>query len=531
MLVDVGGHPIRIEDFRREYVDYLASTGLPDEPRRRTSFLERMISMRLVALEARADGLAEGEAHRLEEERARRRLLVDAWLEEAAYDTITVGEPELEALFLRVNTRVTARHLYAPTEAGARELAGRLAAGETFEDLAREVFADPELAARGGSVGSFGFDEMDPAFEEAAFRLPVGAVSGPVRTAQGWSVIRVDDRFVQPLITESEFAARRPQMAAYIVERERNDARRRLMDRVLEEAAPRLDGETVDRLLAVLGPGLAEGEAAGVDPGSVLVRFRRGEGESSWTVERFLEAARYTDEAQRRAVRDRRSLDAFVSGLVVRELLMERSRDLGLDRTERFRGALSRAMDTWLYEQGYERIAASEPIADDTLRAWYARYADDYVLPERVAVREIVVTTAATADSLRNALEQADFAELARRHSVRTASSASGGDLGYLTRDELGPLADRVFDAPPGAVIGPVPVRGVHLLLEVGDRQPARPATFEEVRSDLEAEIRREHRARLVRERTDLLRGRYDIRYAEVDLAALPLREEPVVSS
>ena len=120
---------------------------------------------------------------------------------------------------------------------------------------------------------------------------------------------------------------------------------------------------------------------------------------------------------------------------------------------------------------------------------------------------------------------------LARRHSVRAASAGVGGSLGSLSRADLGPLADRVFSAPEGSVLGPIPVPGFYLLLEVGKREIARAATFEEARDDVEAIVRLEHRDRLVTERSAELRERYTVRYADVNLEALPLRKEPVVSS
>src|SRR5690606_23169487 len=98
-------------------------------------------------------------------------------------DSIEVTEGEMREMFLRMNTQVSARHLYGASLEKAETLKARLDAGEAFEDLAREVFNDPALAENGGSLGWFGFDEMDPAFEDAAFTLPVGVVSSPIRTS------------------------------------------------------------------------------------------------------------------------------------------------------------------------------------------------------------------------------------------------------------------------------------------------------------------------------------------------------------
>lgn len=69
----------------------------------------------------------------------------------------------------------------------------RLAAGAAFEDLARE-YSDDSSAARGGDLGFFGRGDMVPEFEQAAFALEVGEVSGVVPTRFGFHLIKLEAR-------------------------------------------------------------------------------------------------------------------------------------------------------------------------------------------------------------------------------------------------------------------------------------------------------------------------------------------------
>ena len=78
-------------------------------------------------------------------------------------------------------------------EEQARALKARLDAGESFEDLAKAHSEDPGSSSQGGSLGWFGREVMDPAFEEAAFALEPGAVSDPVRSSFGIHLIKVTD--------------------------------------------------------------------------------------------------------------------------------------------------------------------------------------------------------------------------------------------------------------------------------------------------------------------------------------------------
>ncbi|NKC13217.1 MAG: hypothetical protein GKR94_13780 [Gammaproteobacteria bacterium] len=69
----------------------------------------------------------------------------------------------------------------------------RIAGGEAFEDVAKEVSADAASAAQGGSLGEIGRGFMVPEFEEAAFALAAGELSEPIRSPFGFHLIRVDE--------------------------------------------------------------------------------------------------------------------------------------------------------------------------------------------------------------------------------------------------------------------------------------------------------------------------------------------------
>ena len=104
---------------------------------------------------------------------------------------LEVNESDLREYFLRFNTKVRASHLYAETREESELLLARLKTGESFEELAEEVFETPYMQKNGGDVGFFSTDDMDISFEEAAFTNPPGSIVGPIQTAQGFSIIKV----------------------------------------------------------------------------------------------------------------------------------------------------------------------------------------------------------------------------------------------------------------------------------------------------------------------------------------------------
>lgn len=78
----------------------------------------------------------------------------------------------------------------ATAEAKAAGLKARVAAGETFADVARKYSGGPS-AAQGGDLGAFKRGALAKVLEDATFSLPVGSATAPIRTRQGFVVLKV----------------------------------------------------------------------------------------------------------------------------------------------------------------------------------------------------------------------------------------------------------------------------------------------------------------------------------------------------
>lgn len=76
----------------------------------------------------------------------------------------------------------------------ALDLRKEILGGAPFDEVAKRESSDSVSAKSGGSLGEFGRGTMDPAFERAAFSLPIGTVSEPVLSAFGYHLIQVEKR-------------------------------------------------------------------------------------------------------------------------------------------------------------------------------------------------------------------------------------------------------------------------------------------------------------------------------------------------
>ncbi len=78
----------------------------------------------------------------------------------------------------------------ASAKAKADEIEAKLKAGADFGELARSSSEGP-TAAQGGDLGQFRRGALAKVFEDAAFNLKSGQVTDPIRTRQGWVILKV----------------------------------------------------------------------------------------------------------------------------------------------------------------------------------------------------------------------------------------------------------------------------------------------------------------------------------------------------
>lgn len=527
-VATVGSERIEVETFRDGYVDYLLKTGLQDSPQYRTHFLNTLIAARLLVQEARHKGI-EREQHYLDAlGRIREKLLVDVYVEKALFETLQFTEDELKDMFVRSQTTLTARHLYAPTLDQANALYDRLMQGESFESLALEVFADPALANNGGSVGSFSVDDMDLAFEEAAYALKVGEISGPVKTQQGYSIIQLQDRMLKPLITEYEYAERRDRIMHFVTFRKKTAARRDHVYQIIDEMQPQFKPEAFNRLLAQISglPEILETEQEVTWLESPLVTFLVDGKSLTWRVVDFREAASITSDAQRARVKDGSDLKAFINGLIARSIMAARADRKGFGKTPEFLQAEEAAIRDWIWNEATKDVLAEVAVPEDSIISYYDMYGHEFTEPEQVRVAEILVDNKSDAVTAKAALKTEPFDSVARTFSMRPGAAASGGDLGFLTREQLGVMAESVWPAPDGKILGPIEVRGHYVVLKVGDRKPAAPQSYDGARAEIRSRLQQKYKKDYLQHHVQTLRARQSIWVNSALLSNMKLKTE-----
>jgi peptidyl-prolyl cis-trans isomerase C len=156
---------------------------------------------------------------------ARKKIVIAKLIKEEVEDKIKISEKEMKLYYdehkdeFKSPQLWRASHILVGTEQEAKDIQGRLAAGENFEDAARKYSTDA-TASRGGDVGYFRMGQLVPEFENACARLDVGQAGDILRTQFGYHIIKVTDK-KEPVV--EDFEKVKPAVEGELMRRKRSE--------------------------------------------------------------------------------------------------------------------------------------------------------------------------------------------------------------------------------------------------------------------------------------------------------------------
>ena len=226
VVLTVGDQKITQSEFER-----VIST-LPEQaqaqaktPEGRRQMADRLAELMVLAQTARARKLDQNP-----EIRTRLEIQDDQVLASAVYQGLVTTDDAALRAYYDAHTadmeQVLARHILirfkgsqVPLREGQKDLTEdealqkckdlrtKIEAGAKFADVAKTESDDTGSGQNGGDLDTFGRGNMVKPFEDAAFSLPVGQVSQPVRSQFGYHLILVESR------TTKSFDDAKPEIA------------------------------------------------------------------------------------------------------------------------------------------------------------------------------------------------------------------------------------------------------------------------------------------------------------------------------
>jgi parvulin-like peptidyl-prolyl isomerase len=159
-------------------------------------FLNKLIDEELILREAQKLNLHEKEDYKNRVEAFKRELLVDLYLQQYLKERNTKEnqkkyyEEKKEKYMSPEMVRISI--ILVKTEDEAKEILKKVQEGEDFAGLARRYSKDSS-AEKGGDFGFRAKKALRKEFADAAFSMKTGEISSPIKTGDGYFIIKVTD--------------------------------------------------------------------------------------------------------------------------------------------------------------------------------------------------------------------------------------------------------------------------------------------------------------------------------------------------
>jgi peptidyl-prolyl cis-trans isomerase C len=239
----------------------------------------------------------------------------------------------------------------------------------------------------------------------------------------------------------------------------------------------------------------------------------------------------------------------FLDNMVRNELLAQEAVRQGFDKSPAVREQMKRAMIQELIKHQLDSKLSGSDIPDDELKKFYEAHVEDFVKPERARVFHIFLPAKdakerAEAHKKAAALikdidarekkgEVNAFQSAAIKESKDTLSAPMGGDLRFLSKDELSKsynteLASAAFDLKnPGEKSGPIDTPSGVELVKLQVKTVAMNRSFDESKEPIRQRMARERRSRDYDEWVKKLRDNTKVTIHEQELEKVQVEAAP----
>lgn len=210
VVAKVGNKKLTVRDFNRiiGYFDAERQNMLESNPQLKETVLTQLVQSMVLSDLAKKKGFDKRADIKQQLEFFSESFIATEYLKKEVVQKVTVPENELKQYYdthpeeFKVPEMVKARHILIRVAPGATEedkkkarekaedILKRIKSGEDFEKIAGEVSEDPGSKTKGGDLGFFPKGRMVKPFEDAAFALKPGELSGVVETQFGYHIIK-----------------------------------------------------------------------------------------------------------------------------------------------------------------------------------------------------------------------------------------------------------------------------------------------------------------------------------------------------
>lgn len=406
----------------------------------------------------------------------------------------------------------------APDTAGAlariTALQDSMKNGMSFEAVAAQYSEDQGTAGRGGDLGWFERKRFVPSFDEAAFNLKVGQVSGIVQTPFGFHLVRCDStRPVPP------YADIRDELKKQYQQTRFSEDYQNYIAKLKSEFGYAFHEDALSSLVAVLDSSKTTEDSAwdaGITPAINAMAVMTLDGKPV-PVDTVLNVLRVRPELRNTSFRH--SALKLQFGRIAEGMLLDRkSRGLE-DRNPDFRALMNDYYDgILLYKAEQLEVWNKTVVTDTALERYFAENRSKFMTSERVDIGEIYFEADTLALMVYDSLSRGgDFADFAVRYAQDPDLKEKSGRRGMQPVKES-ELTEKAAAMKTGDLSEPIELDGGGFaIIKLFGREPSREKTFDEAGAEISNAYQEAESKRLERAWLERIRERHPVKqYREV---------------
>lgn len=495
VLAKVENYVITIRNFENVYVNARKQLGINDNLSNRTKILNEIINDYILINYGRQKGYADDQEAKFELNRIRIQELLNQYSDNFISPKVSVNQDDLIETYHRMNTKVKVSHIYSSTKSEIDSIYQSLLDGADFETIAASSFTDPELRRNKGLIGYITFDEMDPVFEDEAYSLMIGGISKPIKTAYGYSIIRVEDKITSPIITEDDFIKRQNEIYPYAKKKKYEKFIKNFIDTLSKKLIIGFNESVIIEFYKEIFKSKELFELIFIEnkniPSSIENKSIVETINGSWSVKKLLSVARYISDTQKQFIRNKENLKESISGLVVRDYLIDEARRNNLDRSDIYYSNVNKKFEEFIIQRVTEKIKDEIKIRQNEIEDYYNSNIQNYKQPKQVRLSSILLGDSTIAFEVKKLLDEGEnFGALAEKYSLQVKTAAQNGDMGFFNKNDLNEIDCSIAEIKINDVKGPIINEDKFLFIKCTEEMGSLIIPIESIKDKLIEEIR-----------------------------------------
>ena len=214
VVAKIGDRKITLSEFNKilGYLDSEKQKLVEKNQQFKENLLQQYIQGIVISNLAKKEGFDKNPELKEQLEVIKDNYIAIEYLKKEVTNKVEVSEEDIKAYYeshkdeFKMPEMVRSRHILIKTDPSAsdndnkkarekaEEILKKIKAGEDFAKLASDVSDDTGSKTKGGDLGFFPKGIMVKSFEDAAFSLKPGEVSGIVETQFGYHIIKVEEK-------------------------------------------------------------------------------------------------------------------------------------------------------------------------------------------------------------------------------------------------------------------------------------------------------------------------------------------------